>query len=113
MKLNNTLLRIQELLELKKWTIYKLSKESDIPYSSLNSLFLKNNQPTISTLEKICNGFNISLSDFFSNKKLPYYETFSLSKDDILLIEKYNNLNKYNKKLLADYIDFLYSKQSP
>ena len=35
-----------------------LAKESDIPYSSLNSLFLKNNQPTLSTLEKICKGFH-------------------------------------------------------
>lgn len=89
MELNSTLLRIQELLEQKKWTVYKLSKESDIPYSSLNSLFLKNNQPTISTLEKICKGLNIALSDFFSNKELSYYETLYLSKDEIFILEKW------------------------
>ena len=67
MKLNKLLIKIQELLDERNWTLYRLSKESNIPYSSLNSLFLKNNQPTVSTLEKVCDGFHITLSEFFSD----------------------------------------------
>ena len=51
--MNDTLMKIQKLMNERNWSLYKLAKESDIPYSSLNSLFLKNNQPTLSTLEKI------------------------------------------------------------
>ena len=52
MELNKTLTKINLLLEQRHWSMYRLAKESGIPYSSLNSLFQKNNQPTISTLEK-------------------------------------------------------------
>ena len=68
--MNDVLKRITSLMNHKNWTLYKLAKESDIPYSSLNSMFQKNNQPTISTLEKICKAFNITLSEFFSNTPL-------------------------------------------
>lgn len=47
--MNDVLERIKKILDEKGWTLYKLSKETGIPYSSLNSLFNKNNQPTIST----------------------------------------------------------------
>ena len=63
--MNEVLQQIQKCMSERNWTLYKLSKECDIPYSSLSSLFAKNNQPTISTLEKICDGFNITLSEFF------------------------------------------------
>ena len=56
--MNDTLKRINELLDKRNWTLYKLAKESDIPYSSLSSMFQKNNQPTIATLEK--NMYSIS-----------------------------------------------------
>lgn len=41
--MNDVLKRIKEILDEKGWTLYKLSKETGIPYSSLNSLFNKNN----------------------------------------------------------------------
>ena len=63
--------RITELLEYNNWTPYKLAKESGIPYSSLNNLLNKKNCPTIVTLEKICDGFHISLGDFFDFTKSP------------------------------------------
>lgn len=63
--MNDVLNRIQTLLNEREWTLYRLAKESGITYSSLSSLFKKDNQPTISTLEKICTGLNISLNEFF------------------------------------------------
>lgn len=77
MKLNKLLTKIQELLDERNWTLYRLSKEANIPYSSLNSLFLKNNQPTVSTLEKVCDGFHITLSEFFA-EDTPYRKKYRL-----------------------------------
>ncbi len=72
--MNRVLQRIKSLMDERQWSLYKLAKESGIPYSSLNSLFQKNNQPTISTLERICNGFHITMSEFFSDSA-PYRMT--------------------------------------
>ena len=63
---NKTLAKIQEMLEERDWTLYRLSKDSGITYSSLSSMFTKNTQPTISTLEKICTSFGITMADFFN-----------------------------------------------
>ena len=102
--MNDTLKRINELLDKRNWTLYKLAKESDIPYSSLSSMFQKNNQPTIATLEKICTAFQISMSEFFSNAT-PYRmfdKQYSKTEQDI--IKLYRNLNRNNQKLLYDFI---------
>ena len=60
MNKNITLLKLETLLQEKDWTIYKLSKESGIPYSSLNNLFLRNTEPSLPTLRKICIGLGIT-----------------------------------------------------
>ena len=99
--MNTTLKKIMELLEERQWTIYRLAKESGIPYSSLNSLFQKNNQPTISTLEKICVGFHITMCEFFSDDT-PYRENLEeYSREELDIIETYRNLNRTNKKIFA------------
>ena len=49
-------IKILELCKLRGITIYKLSKKSNIPYSSLNTMLKHQHIPTISSLIKICNG---------------------------------------------------------
>ena len=104
MEMNKALVKIQELMDERKWTIYKLAKEANIPYSSLNSLFLKNNQPTISTLEKICSGFHITMSEFFEEDTPYRVQSYQFSEDELSIIEMYQSLNQHNKRLLLAYI---------
>ena len=107
--MNDTLMKIQKLMNERNWSLYKLAKESDIPYSSLNSLFLKNNQPTLSTLEKICKGFHITLGEFLSNNTPLRDISSEYSKDERELIESFRNLNRSNKKLLLAFIKLLHN----
>ena len=51
---------------MRSWTYYRLAKESGIPYSTLNTLLLKETQPSLPTLRKLCAGFGISLQQFFA-----------------------------------------------
>ena len=64
---NFILMRIEQFLDKRNWTIYRLAKESDLPYSSLNNIFVRNTVPGFVTLEKICGGLNISLKQFFDD----------------------------------------------
>ena len=107
---NEVLERIREFLKLNKWSIYKLAKASGIPYSSLNNSFLRDTCPTIPTLEKLCKGLNISLSDFFDFKKTPLRDA-SLSEDEQNLLSTYRNLSKRDKELLNVYLDGLSKKR--
>ncbi len=103
-EINETLQKINELMKERNWSYYRLAKEAGIPYSSLNSLFLKNNQPTISTLEKICEGFHISMSEFFASKTPYRPESYRFSKDELDMIEMYRSLNRSEKKIVVSYL---------
>ncbi len=95
---NYVLTRINEYLQMKSWTLYRLARESDIPYSSLHSMFEKNTQPTIATLEKICSGLHINLSDFFSDKSTNTF--LILTEEEEKLLSLYRTLNSNDKKML-------------
>lgn len=103
--MNNTLSQVKKLLDERSWTLYKLSVESGIPYSSLNALFRKNNQPTLPTLEKICNGFKITLGEFFADCT-PYRESFDrLEEDEIVLLREYRKLRSRDKENIISIIN--------
>jgi transcriptional regulator with XRE-family HTH domain len=107
MELNKTFQKIQKLLEQRGWTLYKLSKETNIPYSSLHSLFEKNNQPTISSLEKICAGFHISMSEFFSDEPPYREETYALSAEEKEIIQAVKSMSGREKHLLYEFCKLL------
>ena len=57
--------RIQQLLDERGWTMYRLTKEANIPWSTLRNIFKRNNDPSIYTLDCICKGFGMTLPQFF------------------------------------------------
>lgn len=107
MKLNKLLTKIQELLDERNWTLYRLSKEANIPYSSLNSLFLKNNQPTVSTLEKVCDGFHITLSEFFAEDTPYRKEVPIITEDEKIILNTFRNLSKKDKQKYLEIMRIL------
>ena len=56
--------RIEELCRTQKITYYTLAYRSAIPKSTLMNIF-KGTNPTVGT---VCNGFGISMSEFFSSE---------------------------------------------
>ena len=62
--------RLRELLAEHNWTEYRLSKECGLSESTLANIFRRNTMPSISTLEAICNGFGITLSQFFCESEM-------------------------------------------
>lgn len=62
--------RLQQLLRERGWTEYRLSKECGLAQSTIGNIFRRNTVPSIETLEKICKGFGITLSQFFADKDL-------------------------------------------
>lgn len=59
--------RLRHLLTERGWTEYKLSKSCGLSESTLSNIFRRNTMPSITTLEAICSGFGITLSQFFAD----------------------------------------------
>ncbi len=104
MEQNEILIKIAKLMEERNWSFYRLAKESNIPYSSLNSMFQKNNQPTISTLEKICSGFHISMAEFFLDCPPYREESYTFTDEEKEIIEIYRELSCTERRILISYI---------
>lgn len=59
--------RIMELCEERRMSIHKLSIESAVSPSSIkNILYGKSRNPGIVTIKMLCDGFGITLTDFFN-----------------------------------------------
>ena len=97
------LARIKDLLNERGWTMYQLSQKSNIPQSTLSNLFLRNNAPTIPTLEKICDAFGITLSEFFGKES-------ELPKEDVEFLGKWRRLPAQTKRILLELIDICENK---
>ncbi len=96
--------RMKELLNERNWTIYRLAKESGIPYSSLNNIFVRETTPSVPTLEKICEGFDITMSQFFDNE---FFSGEKLSASEQKLILRFRKLSNDDKKLLDTFLSGL------
>ena len=66
----DTLERLRQLMKERGWTEYRLSVNSGLSQSTLANIFRRNNIPTIATLEAICKGFGITLSQFFADGEM-------------------------------------------
>ena len=61
--------RLLELLGEHKMSIYKLAMEAAVPPSSIkNILYGKSQNPGIVTIKMLCDGFGITLVEFFDTE---------------------------------------------
>ena len=82
------------------WTEYELSVKAGLPQSTISSWYRKDMTPSISSLEKICAAFDLTLAQFFAEG-----ETFSvLTPDQTQLLEKWSVLSPEEKHLLLQLI---------
>ena len=88
--------RIKALRDERGWSNYRLAKEAHISEGSLNNLFRLNNLPTIPTLESICAGFGITLSQFFAKDG----ESVVLDEEQRKMLNTWNSLTKEQKAAL-------------
>lgn len=62
--------RLHNLLDEKGWTVYRLAKNSGLSQATVTNIFSRNALPTILTLEKMCESFHLSLSQFFAEGEM-------------------------------------------
>lgn len=99
--------RIKILCAARSWTIYRLAKESGITYSTLCTMLHKATAPSIPTLIKICDGFGITLAQFFDQDN----DFTQMTPEQIQHLKQWDSLDIKNKQSVEKYITFLLSEQ--
>lgn len=65
-------------------------------------MFKRNTEPSVATLESICTGMGISLSQFFDVDN-----TLGMTQEQRNLLESYNVLSDENKRIISQLIQAL------
>lgn len=64
--MKDILAEITRLRIARNWTEYELAQRSGLSQSTISTWYRKNQIPTIQTLDKVCGGLGITLSQFFA-----------------------------------------------
>lgn len=93
----NVLDRIVELRTAKGWSEYQLAEESGMAQSTISSWYRRHMTPSVPSLERICDAFDISLSQFFMES----------GSQPIVLTDKQVELINATNKLSPEQLDNL------
>ncbi len=91
--------RLRQLLKERGLTTYKMSELSGLSHTTLANVFKRNTVPSISTLEAICKGFGITLSQFFAEGDM-----VEMTPDLKELFDFWVNLNAEQKSAVKQLI---------
>ena len=98
----DTKARLRALLDERGWTMYRLSKESDVAWTTIRNMFERNTDPTITTLESLCKGLGITLPQFFDINN-----DMGLSPEQVRLLQQWNKLHEKDKRLISELMEAL------
>lgn len=94
--------RLQQLMDERGWTIYKVAKEASIPWSTVRNMFKRNTEPSIETLESLCKGMGITLPQFFDVDN-----QMGLTNEQQQLISQWSKLSDNNRRLVSELVEAL------
>ena len=92
--------RIIYFRNIKGWSEYQLAEQSGIAQSTINSWYRKHLLPTVPSLDKICQAFGITLSQFFAETD----EIPMLTNAQKQLVSASCHLNEQQMQLLILFI---------
>lgn len=95
--------KIVRLRKERNWTEYQLAEKSGLTQSTISSWYRKNIIPTIPSLEKICDAFGITMSQFFLDDST----TVDLTPAQLELVKSASNLDSQQMKRLVQFLKSL------
>lgn len=98
----NVLEKIVVLREERHWTEYQLAEHSGLTQSTISSWYRKDMLPSIPSLNKICDAFGITLSQFFSEGE---ERTLSLTKHQLDLLRAAEKLEPAQYEALINFLN--------
>ncbi len=98
----NVLDRITDLRLGRGWSEYQLAEYSGLTQSTISAWYRKNMIPSIPSLQRICDAFGISLSQFFLEENS---QAVFLTPKQIELINTTNKLSNTQFDLLVQFLN--------
>lgn len=94
----NVIDKIRKLQWERGWTDYKLAQAADISQSSLATLYSRQTPPKFEMLQRICEAFGITLSQFFLDDE----QIDILTEREKKMISSFRKLNPEKQQALIE-----------
>lgn len=93
--------KISNMREERHWSEYQLAEQSGLTQSTISSWYRKNTLPSIPSLQKICDAYGITLSQFFldNNEK-----TVLLNDTQLELLNVISRMNTSQQNYLLCFL---------
>ena len=99
--------RIEKERAARNWSEYALAENSGLTQSTISTWRRRNLQPNVASIEKICAGFGITLSQFFQEEDSVY-----LTSDQKELLDLWAKLSPAQRTAVSQMLrSFLYIKE--
>ena len=92
---------IRKNREARGWTEYQLAERSGLPQSNISSWYQKGMTPSFSSLEKICDAFGLTLSQFFADGEA----RLALTPEQRGMLDKWTRLSPVQQRALLNLMD--------
>lgn len=66
----DVLMRLAELKKQYGWSDYRIAKEAGLSPNTVSNIYRRNNIPSMTTLQALCDAFGISLAQFFADNDM-------------------------------------------
>lgn len=87
--------------EARGWSEYQLAERSGLPQSTISSWYIKGMTPSFASLEKICDAFGVTLSQFFAEGDA----RIALTPSQREMLDKWNRLTSAQQTALLALMD--------
>lgn len=91
--------KLRGLMKERGWSEYRLAAASGLSQSTIANVFNRNTLPSVTTLQRICSGLGITLSQFFAEGTM-----VELSEEQIEMFTAWSMLSKKQKDVLYQLI---------
>lgn len=93
--------RITDYRISRNWTEYQLAQKSGIPQSTISSWYRKKMLPTLSSLDKICHAFDMTMAQFLTEND----GLAEITPDQRELLNKWELLTSAQKEAFLNLMD--------
>lgn len=102
---DNILNTITAYREERKWSLYDLATHAELKTSTISTWYNNNAIPTIPSLVKICDAFQITLSEFFAKAEGSESVPVALTPQQMQIIEKWSILRPDQQEAVLNLLN--------
>lgn len=100
--------RLKQLMDERNMNVYAVAQASGVSWQTVKNIFTLTSNPSVGTLQKICRGLGVTMSQFFATEEDG--NIITLTAEQQHLLNRWDTLSEEEKRLYSELLDVLSKK---